>query len=68
MQCIIGNTDICGLGETMQSGNVNLYFEGYEIIVVNGTKKFRQGRASGGFMISIKQEIFKYVEVFFFKY
>ena len=38
VQCIIGNRDICGLRETMQSGNMNLNFEGYEIIVVNGTK------------------------------
>jgi len=42
---------------------VNLNFEGYEIIVVNGTKKFRKGQASGGFVVLIKQHIFKYVEI-----
>ena len=39
VQHLIGNADICGFGETINSENVHLNFEGYEILVLNGQKK-----------------------------
>ena len=62
LQNLIFESDIFGLGETMETYSSNLFLEGYEVFNFSGFKKSKKGRSSGGFIILIKRWLMPFVK------
>ena len=63
MRKMINSCDIMCFAETMNSKEIKVLYDGYEVINVTGVKLHKKGRASGGFMIYIRNELFHYSKV-----
>ena len=59
---MVNKADILGFAETMNTHQLDLIFEGYEVFSLSGTKFKTKGRASGGFAILILKYLANKIE------